>query len=337
VTSRPANESTRQGRGQDRPATTTTSGRVLGHRREHADVFLNVPYAAAPVGPRRFAAPSPHPPWQGVRDAATPGPNAPQPPRSRFGRLDLSPFFGGGWAQGEDYLTLNVWAPVGANVPVPVIVFVHGGAFLAGSTRGPLYDGDAFARDGVVLVTINYRLGVPGFLRLADAPDNRGRLDVLAALSWVQQNASQFGGDPGNVTLAGQSAGAILVTSIVGAPDARGLLRRAIVQSGSGSAAFNPLQAGRVTAAVGRELGVDPTAAGLAEVTDQQLVEVLPRLVGLDLATDECTDPLGGITPFSLVLDQQPLERLAKDGAPGVDLLIGSNRDEAGCRARPGH
>ncbi len=138
-----------------------------------------------------------------------------------------------------------MWAPSAADAPVPVIVFVHGGAFLAGSTHGPIYDGEAFARDGIVLVTVNYRLGVQGFLRLADAPDNRGRLDVLAALGWVQANVARFGGDPHDVTLAGQSAGAILVTSIVGESDAGGLFRRAIVQSGSGSAAFTPEQAGR--------------------------------------------------------------------------------------------
>jgi para-nitrobenzyl esterase len=306
-------------------------------------VFFDVPYAAPPAGESRFAAPQPHPGWAGVRDAARPGPTSPQPPRGRFGRLDLSPFFGGGWERGEDYLTVNVWAPLEPSPPAPVLMFVHGGAFIAGSARGPVYDGTAFARDGVVLVTVNYRLGIPGFLLLPDAPDNRGRLDVIAALRWISENASRFGGDPGNVTLAGQSAGAIIVTSIVGAPDARGLFRRVIIQSGSGTAAFTHEQAGIVTAAVGREIGVAPTAATLGQRSDEELVDVLPRLSGLDLATADARDPLGGITPFSLVLDRQPADavaelaaRVAADrGAPTTELMIGSNLDEGSLYLAP--
>jgi para-nitrobenzyl esterase len=292
------------------------------------------------VGESRFAAPRPHPGWSGVRDAARPGPTAPQPPRGRFGRLDLSPFFGGGWERGADYLTVNVWAPPEPGPPAPVLVFVHGGAFIAGSARGPVYDGTAFARDGVVLVTVNYRLGIPGFLRLPDAPDNRGRLDVIAALRWVSENAARFGGDPGNVTLAGQSAGAIIVTSIVGAPDARGLFRRAIIQSGSGTAAFTPGQAEIVAAAVGREIGAAPTAAALGQRPDEELVDMLPRLSGLDLGTAAAHDPLGGITPFSVVLDRQPADTLAAGAAggrstPATELLIGSNLDEGSLYLAP--
>jgi para-nitrobenzyl esterase len=320
----------------------TTCGRIRGTRAGRTRLFYGVPYAAPPVGNSRFAAPRPHPGWADIRDATRPGPNAPQPPRGRMGRLDLSPFFGGGWHRGDDYLTVNVWTPPPSSTPAAVLVFVHGGAFIAGSTRGPVYDGAAFARDGVVLVTVNYRLGIAGFLALPDAPDNRGRLDVVAALRWIQDNAARFGGDPGNVTLAGQSAGAIIVTSIVGAPDARGLFRRAIVQSGSGTAAFTPEQAAIVTAAVTRDLGVDPTAAALGERSDEELVDVLPRLSGLDLTTAHAHDPLGGITPLSLVLDRQPADALAElhradHGAEGVDLLIGSNLDESSLYLAPVH
>jgi para-nitrobenzyl esterase len=320
----------------------TTSGRIRGTRTSRAQVFYDVPYAAPPVGEARFAAPRPHPGWAGVRDAGRPGPTAPQPPRSRLGRLNLSPFFGGGWERGDDYLTVNVWAPLEPSTPAPVLVFVHGGAFIAGSTRGPVYDGTAFGRDGVVLVTVNYRLGIPGFLLLPDAPDNRGRLDVIAALRWIRENASRFGGDPGNVTLAGQSAGAIIVTSIVGAPDAQGLFRRVIVQSGSGTASFTPEQAGIVSAAVGRELGIAPTAAALGHRSDEELVDLLPRLSGLDLATADAHDPLGGITPFSLVLDRQPADIVADlagvaadGGASTAELLIGSNLDESSLYLAP--
>ena len=321
----------------------TTSGLIQGTRTPQARVFFGVPYAAPPAGESRFAAPRPHPGWAGVRDAARPGPTAPQPPRGRFGRLDLFPFFGGGWERGDDYLTVNVWAPLQPGPPAPVLVFVHGGAFIAGSARGPAYDGTAFARDGVVLITVNYRLGIPGFLWLPDAPDNRGRLDVIAALRWISENASRFGGDPGNVTLSGQSAGAIIVTGIVGAPEARGLFRRVIIQSGSGTAAFTPEQAEIVTAAVGRGIGVAPTAAALGQRSDEELVDVLPRLSGLDLATVDAHDPLGGITPFSLVLDRQPAETIADlgsraaadSGAPAMELLIGSNLDEGSLYLAP--
>jgi len=319
----------------DKPIVTITSGRIQGTRTAQARVFLGVPYAAPPVGQARFAAPRPHPGWTDVRDAARPGPNAPQPPRGRFGRLDLSPFFGNGWERGDDYLTVNVWAPLDPSTPAPVVLFVHAGGFIAGSTRGPVYDGEAFARDGVVFVTVNYRLGIPGFLRLPDAPDNRGRLDVIAALRWIQQNATRFGGDPANVTLAGQSAGAIIVTSMIGARDAQGLFRRAIVQSGSGTAAFTPEQAGIVSAALARELGVEPSAAALGQRSDDELVAVLPRLVGLDLATAGAHDPLGGITPLGLVLDQQPADAVADRGASDVELLIGSNLDESSLYLTP--
>jgi para-nitrobenzyl esterase len=304
----------------DTPTVATTGGRVAGERTATARVFRDIPYAAPPVGPLRFAEPRPHPGWSGVRDGTRQGPNAPQPARGRIGDLDLSPFFGSGWVRGDDHLTVNVWAPLDPGPPAPVVVFVHGGAFVAGSTGAPAYDGSAFARDGVVFVTVNYRLGVPGFLSLPDAPENRGRLDVLAALRWVRENAPAFGGDPGAVTLAGQSAGAIIVTSIVDAPDA-GELRGAIVSSGSGIAAFAPEQAAVVRDAVGRELGVEPSAAGLADVADERLVDVLPRLAGLPGAPA----PLAGITPFSVVLDRQPVETVTGS----TPLLIGSNRDES--------
>lgn len=171
------------------PAAITTHGPVRGRRHDHGSVFLDIPYAAPPVGRERFTAPSPHPGWTEVRDAARPGPTAPQPARDAFGTLDMSPYFGPGWQPGEDYLTVNIWAPwPDGPGRRPVMVFVHGGGFVAGSNRAPLHDGTAFARDGVVLVTVNYRLGIPGFLHLPDAPDNRGMLDVLAALRWIRDN-----------------------------------------------------------------------------------------------------------------------------------------------------
>lgn len=307
---------------------TTDAGAVRGVESAEARVFLNVPYAAPPVGAGRFDAPQPHVPWSGVRDARTPGPTAPQPFRGRLGDLDLSPFFGDGWVRGDDYLTVNVWAPRTVAEPAPVMVFVHGGAFIAGSTHGPVYDGTAFARDGVVFVTVNYRLGIPGFLHLPDAVDNRGLLDVVAALRWVRQNIASFGGDPGNVTLMGQSAGAIIVGGLLADATANDLFARAIVQSGSGTGTFTPDQAAVVTTRVGELLGVESTAAALSDIDDERFVGVLPEVAGTDLATATDVAPLGGITVFGLVLSEQPVA--AVDAAGTLpDLLIGDNADEA--------
>ncbi|MEU1949314.1 carboxylesterase family protein [Streptomyces sp. NPDC020125] len=310
------------------PIVATSQGAVRGRREEHATVFRHIPYAAPPGGAARFAPPVPHPPWDGVRDATAAGPTAPQPGRDAFGDLDMSPYFGQGWVPGEDYLAVNVWTPDTTRDDLPVMVFVHGGGFVAGSTRSALYDGTGFARDGVVLVTLNYRLGVPGFLHLPDAPDNRGLLDVIAALRWVEENIAAFGGDRSRVTLFGQSAGATIVGAVVADPRAEGLFQRAIIQSGNGLGAFTPAQADRVTQALARILGTAPTAEALASVPDERLVEAMPQLAGIDLNVDGHFDPLIGLSPFSLVLDQQPAEAVATGRGAGVDLLLGTNAEE---------
>jgi para-nitrobenzyl esterase len=309
------------------PVVVTAAGAVRG--REAADhvVFHGIPYAAAPEGRARFTAPKPHDRWPGVRDATTPGPTAPQPPRGGFGRLDMSPFFGAGWVRGADYLTVDVWVPradVGTARPHPVMVFVHGGGFVAGSTRSPLYDGSAFARDGVVLVTVTYRLGITGFLDIAGAPRNRGLLDVLAALEWVRDNIAAFGGDPDNVTLFGQSAGATITAGVLAEPHAPQLVRRVIMQSGNPYGAFAGEQAARVASAAARALGVDPVLDDFARIADERLVGVVSELSGVDLRTGDRFDPLVGLSPFSLVAEEQP----AKRAHPEVALLIGTTVEE---------
>ncbi|WP_371536698.1 carboxylesterase family protein [Streptomyces sp. NBC_01023] len=309
------------------PVVETPAGAVRGIRDGSGERYRAVPYAAAPTGAGRFAPPAPHPGWSGVRDGTQPGPTAPQPARD-FGRLDMSPYFGPGWVPGDDYLTVDVHTPAADNGSRPVMVFVHGGGFITGSSRAALYDGSAFARDDVVLVTVNYRLGIPGFLDLAGAPANRGLLDVLAALSWVQDTVAVFGGDPGNVTVFGQSAGATLTGALLATPEANGLFRRAIIQSGSGSGAFTPEQAQRVTAAAAAALGVEPTAEAFSLIPDEQFLAVLPALAGLDLCTSTAQDPLAGLSPFSLVLPVQPAGALADGPAADVDLLIGTNTEE---------
>ncbi|OZM79490.1 carboxylesterase/lipase family protein [Pseudonocardia sp. MH-G8] len=309
------------------PVVSTPAGAVRGVRDEYGERYRAIPYAAAPVGRARFAPPVPHPGWEGVRDATRPSPTAPQPARD-FGRLDMSPYFGPGWERGEEYLTVDVRTPGADGAARPVMVYVHGGGFVAGTGRAALYDGRSFARDGVVLVTLNYRLGIPGFLDLEGAPGNRGLLDVLAALRWVRDTVAAFGGDPGNVTVFGQSAGATLIGALLATPQAAGLFRRAIIQSGSGTGAFTPEQAQRVTRAAAQALGIAPTADAFADVADERFLEILPSLAGLDLQTATATDPLAGLSPFSLVLPEQPADSLAHGPAADVDLLIGANTQE---------
>lgn len=303
----------------------TGAGAVRGLVGTEHRVFYGVPYAAPPQGRTRFTAPEPHDPWPGVRDATIPGPTAPQAQRGGFGRLDMSPFFGPGWVRDPDYLTVNVWTPRAERAGGhPVMVFVHGGGFVSGSTRSPLYDGSAFAHDGVVLVTVTYRLGISGFLDIAGAPRNRGLLDVLAALRWVRDNIAVFGGDPGNVTLFGQSAGATLTAGVLAEPQAPQLIRRVISQSGNPYGAFTGEQAARVAQAAADALGVAPVLDDFAGICDERLIGAAAGLGGLDLRTADRFDPLVGLSPFSLVADEPP----AVGAHPDLGVLIGTNLEE---------
>ncbi|WBQ03457.1 carboxylesterase/lipase family protein [Kribbella sp. CA-293567] len=305
----------------------TSSGAVRGRHDEYGELYRAIPYAAPPIGAARFFPPAPPAGWSGVRDAINSSSTAPQPPRN-FGNLDMTPYFGPGWVAGDEYLTVDVRTPSSSGAALPVMVFVHGGGFVTGSSRAALYDGRAFARDGIVLVTLNYRLGVSGFLDLEGAPANRGLLDVIAALAWVRDNIEVFGGDPANVTVFGQSAGATLVGSLLATREAKGLFRRAIVQSGSGTGAFTPQQAQRVTRAAAEALGVAPTVEAFAKIPDERFLDILPKLSGLDLRTRTAGDPLVGLSPFSLVLSEQPADSLANGPGSEVDLLIGTNTEE---------
>ncbi len=204
---------------------TIRSGRLQGFWRDGVGAFLGVPYAAAPVGPLRLQSPAPAPPWSGVREALAYGPTAPQPYRPST--LIPEPTI-----DGDDYLNLNVFTPDLQPARRPVLVWIHGGGFFAGGNVSPWYDGTSFATAGIVFVSINYRLGVEGFLPIAGAPSNRGVRDWIAALEWVRDNIEAFGGDPANVTIAGQSAGGMACATLLATP-ARGLFNKAILMSGS--------------------------------------------------------------------------------------------------------
>lgn len=215
------------------PVVKAPAGAVRGVEAGGLQVFKGIPYAAPPVGALRWKPPIAAPVWTGVRDALDFGPACPQP-KPRAGSIYASPLK----AFSEDCLSLNVWAP-GKAKKAPVLVWIHGGSLIAGSSAEGMYDGAALAKQGVVVVSINYRLGVLGYMAhpelSAESPDhvsgNYGLLDQIAALKWVRANIGAFGGDPANVTIAGESAGALSVMYLMASPPARGLFHKAIAQS----------------------------------------------------------------------------------------------------------
>ncbi len=194
----------------------THQGAVRGSVIDKVVAFKGIPYAAPPFGPNRFQPPRPAKLWDGVRETLNYGPTAPKAPYDPpfdvlIPEVDIP---------GEDCLNLNIWSPDLGQAGLPVMVWIHGGAFANGSGSVPAYDGTRFARDGVVCVTINYRLGADGFLYLGDGIVNLGLLDQIAALTWVQENIAAFGGDPNNVTIFGESAGAMSVATLMAMPRA---------------------------------------------------------------------------------------------------------------------
>ncbi|WP_433664183.1 carboxylesterase family protein [Nocardia sp. CA-128927] len=204
---------------------TTKAGAVEGRTDGGLFVFKGIPYAAAPAGALRMQAPVPVADWDGTRPALEFSVAPPQ--------LPLTPGTPPLWrpADGLDCLSVNVWSPGGAGDRLPVMVWIHGGGWKAGSSSDPAHDGAILARGGVVLVTFNYRVGFEGFGFVPGAPANRGFLDQTAALRWVHDNIAAFGGDPDNVTVFGESGGGLSIAALLSAPGARGLFRRAIVQS----------------------------------------------------------------------------------------------------------
>lgn len=264
-----------------------------------------------------------------------PGPCAPQPVASK-GKVDLEAFIGDGWRKGDDYLTLNVWAPAGATRR-PVMVWIHGGGLVLGSKDAPAHDGSAFARSGVVCVAINYRLGAEGFLPIRGAPTNLGLRDMLAALTWVRDNIAAFGGDPDNVTVFGESGGGMMVSTLVSSPLAKGLFGRAIVQSGHGSSVYKPEVAARATYKMARYLRIAPDVAGFRSVAPEKLLAAQTKLAGLgavDLRDEQGLDPGFGLGRFNPVvgddvLPRHPRTALAAGEGAGVSLLIGTTSEEA--------
>ena len=297
------------------PRVELREGAVTGTERDGILTFRGIPYATV----ERFAPPGPAPAWTGDLEATAFGPIAPQAPGAQFQRPDL--------AQQEQCLSLNVWTP-GTDAPSrPVLVWIHGGAFRSGSSASPLYEGSALARRGdVVVVSINYRLGALGFLAhpslgAEGAPfGNWGLLDCLAALRWVQDNIEAFGGDAGNITIFGESAGAAAVSLLCVMPEARGRFHRAAVQSGA-PLALDVASATALAEKLATELGVD----GVPALRDVPVADLLAAQTAIEATVARAFVPvIDGIT----IPPARPMKTLAGGSAAGIPLLIGTNVDE---------
>ncbi len=309
------------------PIVKTRNGAVRGSVAGDIVSFKGIPYAAPPFGPNRFRPPQPIQPWSGVRDALDFGPDPPQ--------LPPDPSFHEHQVPGEECLNLCIWAPKPGPTPRPVMVWITGGMFEIGSAAW--YDGSAFARDGVVYVTINYRLGADGFLYLGDGNANVGLLDQVAALEWVRDNIAAFGGDPGNVTVFGESAGAMSIGLLLSMPRARGLFRRAIPESGAAHTVMSAATARRMAGYLAERLGVEPNREALAAVPVDRFLRAQA-----ELKVDSFTHPdparwgLEVVTaglPFHPVIDgdvipSTPIDRIAAGADSEVDILIGTNTDD---------
>jgi para-nitrobenzyl esterase len=312
-------------RAQEAPRVRIDSGVLAGEATERADIFRDIPYAAPPLGPLRWAPPKPAAPWTGERPAVDKGPSCPQPMNA-----DGSPnFAGANGPMSEDCLQLNVYAPKAAArgaKPAAVLVWLHGGGNRQGA--GWIYDGQNFARDGVVLVTLNYRLGPLGWFahpaltraaRPGEALANYGLMDQIAALKWVQRNVAAFGGDPANVTIAGESAGGGDVLDLLATPSARPLFAKAIVESGGGWTAPSSLaKAEAAGAGLADQLGLPGARATAAQL----------RAVPVAALLDKAWAGGFGAIPDGRLMTRTAAQALAFGQAADVPLIIGANSGE---------
>ncbi|MFJ4650505.1 carboxylesterase/lipase family protein [Nocardia sp. NPDC088792] len=288
----------------------TECGAVQGESGQGYSAFRGIPYAAPLDGARRFLAPEPAREWEGVRDARAFGSAVPQPIL---------------WHPGDDpeCLTVNVWTPDITSSGMPVVVWLHGGACMGGTAATTDFDGVAFAAAGIVLVTVNYRVGYEGFGWVEDMPCNRGVLDQIAALRWVRDNIAAFGGDPDAVTLLGQSAGASSIVGLLAGNRAPGLFRRGIAQS-PGKIFVPADEARAVSAMITAQLGVRPTADALAAIPSEAIhaVQMTPVTV-MSAEPARWTLPHA---PYSLVIDNDLF-----DAPPWIGWCATGTRREVIC------
>jgi carboxylesterase type B len=312
------------------PVVKTRAGEVRGSITDGVYVFKGVPYAAQPFGAKRLRPPQPVVPWSGVRDALDFGPNPPQPPLPPH----VSALLPVVTIPGEDCLNLDIYTPDLGAAGLPVMVWITGGFFEYGGTSW--YAGSRFARDGVICMAINYRVGPDGFLYFGQGDANRGLLDQIAALQWVRDNIAAFGGDPDHVTIFGESAGGMSVGTLLAMPRAEGLFRRAIVESGSAQHATSAATAQRIAGYLAEKLGVPTTREAIAGVP---LDRLLAAQAELKAEVDAHPDPVRwgevavNLLPWEPVIDGEilparPIDRLVAGASAGVDVLVGSNAEE---------
>ncbi|MEE9607611.1 MAG: carboxylesterase/lipase family protein [Myxococcota bacterium] len=312
------------------PVVETSTGRVEGVERDGLSVFLGIPYARPPLGDRRWRAPETPEPWSGVRPARQFAAAAPQSPGMLARMLGVAET-----PASEDCLYLNVWTPALDSARRPTLVWLHGGSFTSGSSAWPVFNGSALARRGdVVVVTLNYRLGALGFLPVhppgaepGTGLGNFGLLDQIAALRWVRANAAAFGGDPRNVTLFGESAGAMSAATLLGIPAARGLFQRAILQSGAAHHVHDRETGERIAQTFARQLELAPgDTERLWDLPVEALLEAQRRTAAA-VAHDVRGLPFQPVVDGAL-LPRPPIEAIGDGAAPALPLLVGTNRDE---------
>ena len=306
-----------------RPHVRLTSGSVRGRTEDGLAVFRGMPFARPPVGESRLAAPMPVEPWEGVREAVAFGP--PPPQSGVIGAPAVRDADG-------DWLTVNIWSPDPGSARLPVMVWIHGGGYVYGWSGDPLFDGAALARDGVVVVTFNYRLSAEGFGHFPGTPANRGLMDQVAALHWVQDNIAAFGGDSARVTVFGESAGAGSIAALMVMPSATGLFHRAIAQSVPGLY-FTEALATDIAGAITAHLGLPPSAHELARISPSRLSVAADEVAAKMAANPRWGEAAHLQTPFAPVVDGEvlpavPWQALAGGAASGIELIVGHTRDE---------
>ena len=323
-----------------RPVVETTAGKVRGYSARGILTFKGIPYAGSTAGPNRFMPPTKPQSWSGIRSSMYYGQVCPQGARTGWKNDEESFMFEWDDGQpGEDCLRVNVWTPAADNRKRPVMVWLHGGGFSAGSGQElKAYDGESIARRGdVVLVSLNHRLNIFGYLNLSKygqeyaSSANVGMLDLVVALEWVRDNIASFGGDPGNVMIFGQSGGGSKVSTLMAMPSAKGLFHKAAIESGSSLRQSTPEDSEKLAAAVLEVLGLsraqvsklrDVPLEKLAEVQGEALRKAFPRSV----------IPGGGggwrPTPDGRILPSQPFDPVAPAISAGIPLLVGTVLNE---------
>lgn len=305
------------------PVLTVSTGALRGDRVDGTDRYLGIPYAAPPVGDRRFRSPAPPAAWDGERDATAFGPTAPQAPY----RGGIENYLGSIEIPGDDILTVNVWTPADrpTDAALPVLVFVHGGALTRGAAALPAYDGTTFARHGIVVVTVQYRLGQEGFAVIDDVPLNLGVLDQEAALRWVRREIGAFGGDPQRVTAMGHSAGANTLAALLALPHAAELFDRAILQSGP-LAAQTVKKAGRMSREIASRRKVPATRDGFSSVAAADLVAAQTDIAAAGSPLG--TGPSVALAVGGGAVPRNPLDALLEGAGRGIPVLLGTTSEE---------